>query len=224
MPKENEAIYFNTDVILIDTIDGNQIKQAKTESGDQNFLYLGCYCSQCRDIATRKALAWQSLNKLNNVWKSDLSNKRKVNLFRATTEMILLYGSPTWTLTKREEARLDGCYTRMLRTVKNIHWKAKIPNQQLYGNLHRISDIIRNRRLKLAGHCFRDKSSPVHTLVTWIPKHGTSKPGRPHLNYVDTLMRDTGTESTIELESLMANRDQWRLRNRLAFSNGVDQK
>ena len=98
--KKTEAMYFNTDVVLIDTIDGNHIKQAKTKSGDQDFLYLGCYCSQCRDIATRKALAWQSLNKLNNVWKSDLSNKRKVNLFRATTEMILLYGSPTWTLTK----------------------------------------------------------------------------------------------------------------------------
>ena len=222
--KKTEAMYLNTDVVLIDTIDGFRIKQAKTESGDQDFVYLGCYCSQNRDIATRKALAWQSLNKMSNVWKSDLSNKRKINLFRATTEMILLYGSQTWTLTKRDEARLDGCYTRMLRTVKNIHWKAKLPNKQLYGSLHRISDIIRSRRLKLAGHCFRDKSSPTHKLVTWIPRHGTTKPGRPLLNYVDTLMRDTGTETTAELESLMSDRDQWRLRNRLAFRNGVDIK
>ena len=55
--EKKEAMYFNTDVAEIDTLDGYQIKQAKTESGDQDFVYLGCYCSQCRDIATRKALA-----------------------------------------------------------------------------------------------------------------------------------------------------------------------
>ena len=55
--KKTEAMYFNTDVVEIETIDGHRIKQAKTESGEQDFVYLGCYCSQCRDIATRKALA-----------------------------------------------------------------------------------------------------------------------------------------------------------------------
>ena len=150
-------------------------------------VYLGCYCDQCRDIATRKALAWKSLNKLNNIWKSDLCVRRKIELFRATTEMILLYGSSTWTLSKREETLLDGCYTRMLRVVKNIHWSAKLPNKNLYGNLEKISNTIKRRRLKLAGHCFRDKSSPAHKLVTWIPQHGVSNPGRPQLTFVDTL-------------------------------------
>ena len=125
--KKTEAMYLNTDVVLIDTIDGFRIKQAKTESGDQDFVYLGCYCSQNRDIATRKALAWQSLNKMSNVWKSDLSNKRKINLFRATTETILLYGSQTWTLTKRDEACLNGCYIRMLRTVRTSIGKQSCP-------------------------------------------------------------------------------------------------
>ena len=222
--KKTEAMYFNTDVAAIETLDGYQIKQAKTESGDQDFVYLGCYCSQCRDIATRKALAWQSLNKMNNVWKSDLSNKRKLNLFRATSESILLYGCQTWTLTKSEEARLDGCYTRMLRTVKNISWKSNMSNDLLYGNLHKVSKVIRSRRLKLAGHCYRDKSSPVHKLITWTPKHGSTKLGRPPLSFVDTMMRDTGTETTTELETLMADRVQWRRRNHLAFRNGDDIK
>ena len=222
--KKTEAMYFNTDVAEIDTLDGYQIKQAKTESGDQDFVYLGCYCSQCRDIATRKALAWQSLNKMSNVWKSDLSNKRKLNLFRATSESILLYGCQTWTLSKCEEARIDGCYTRMLRTVKNISWKSKLSNESLYGNLHRVSSIIRSRRLKLAGHCYRDKSSPVHKLITWAPKHGSTRLGRPPLNFVDTLLRDTGTTTTTELETLMADRGQWRHHSHLARRNVVDKK
>ena len=41
--KKTEAMYYNIDVELIDTIDRTQIKQAKMESGDQDFLYLDCY-------------------------------------------------------------------------------------------------------------------------------------------------------------------------------------
>ena len=89
--KQTEAMCYNTNIELIDTIDGTEIKQAKIESGDQAFMYLGCYCSQCRDSLTWKALTWQSLNKLSNVWKSNLSKTKKINLFRATTETILIY-------------------------------------------------------------------------------------------------------------------------------------
>ena len=161
---------------------------------------------------------------MSNVWKSDLSNKRKLNLFRATSESILLYGCQTWTLTKCEEARIDGCYTRMLRTVKNISWKSKLSNESLYGNLHRVSSIIRSKRLKLAGHCYRDKSSPVHKLITWAPKHGSTRLGRPPLNFVDTLLRDTGTTTTTELETLMADWGQWRQHSHLVFMNEDNQK
>ena len=43
--KKTEAMYYNIDVELIDTIDGTKKKQAKMESDDQDFMYLGCYCS-----------------------------------------------------------------------------------------------------------------------------------------------------------------------------------
>ncbi len=35
--------------------------------------------------------------------------------------LVTLYGSDTWTLTKKLEKQLDGCYTRMLQTVLNIN-------------------------------------------------------------------------------------------------------
>ena len=38
--------------------------------------YLGSWaCSKERDIKVRTALAWQSLNKVNNIWKSDFAEK-----------------------------------------------------------------------------------------------------------------------------------------------------
>ena len=161
-------MFYNTDVAIIYTIDNTEVKQALTETGDQDFKYIGSWCDQSRDITTRKALAWQSLNKLTKIWKSNLAKSTKLKLFRATVETILLYGCSTWTLTQREEKKLDGTYTRMLRVVHNIGWDEKVSNESLYGKLGKISHTMRTRRMKLAGHVFRDKSSPAHALITWV--------------------------------------------------------
>ena len=76
----------------------------------------------------------------------------KLRFFRTISEAILLYGSATWSLKKSQEKRLDGCYTRMLKNVYNIKGLTMITNKQLYKDLTPVSDIIKVRRLRLAGH------------------------------------------------------------------------
>ena len=198
-------MFYNVTPDEIETINGKRIKQAIVEAtGEQDFKYLGSWVdSKERDINVRKALAWQSLNKMNNIGKSNLANKVKMQLFRATVESIILYGSSMWSLTRSEEKKLDGTYTRMLRKVYNVTWREKISNKELYGKTEKLSSVIRRNRLKLAGHVYRDKASPVHQLVTWIPKHGTTSRGRPTQSYVYTLLRDTGLKDTNELEKCM---------------------
>ena len=106
-------------------------------------------------------LAWQALNKLGKLWTSDLPGWWKIRFFKAAVETILLYGCATWSLTKSEEKSLDGSYTRMLRKVLNVNALDKIKNVDLYGKLPPISQVIQTRRLKLSGHVFRDKASPI---------------------------------------------------------------
>ena len=43
----------------------------------------------------------------------------KRSFFQAAVVSILLYGCTTWALTKRLEKKLDGNYTRMLRSILN---------------------------------------------------------------------------------------------------------
>ena len=147
---------------------------------------------------------------MSKVWKSKLSRKLKIQLFRATSETLLLYGSATWTLTKADEKKLDGVYTRMLRTALNISWNQKITNKELYGNLNKFTNTVRQRRLRLAGHVARDTSSPAHSLVVWEPQHGNANRGRPSKTFLDLLIKDTGLETTKELHSLMKDRNEWR--------------
>ena len=131
-------------------------------------------------------------------------------LFRATTESILTYGCATWTLTQADENKLDGTYTKMLRAVFNINWNDRISNKQLYAGHQKLSQIIRTRRFKLAGHMFRDEKNPAHSLVTWKPKHGTAKLGRPTANFTDILCSDLQIDSVRELEQHMRDRNSWR--------------
>ena len=208
-PK-TKAMFLNTDVAPLENILGEIISQALTDTGEQDFKYLGSWCDNARDISVRKALAWQALNKMHKVWKSDMDTWIKVRLFRATVESILMYGSQTWSLTKSEEKSLHGTYTRMLRIVQNIPAGTKISNKVLYGKLKPITESIRERRLKLAGHVYRDTSSPAHMAITWQPTHGRTNRGRPAATILDSLLRDTQLGSVAELESCMQDRGVWR--------------
>ena len=52
---KTKTMFINTAVETITTIDGSDVKQALTESGDQDFKYLGSWCDKSRDMQTRKA-------------------------------------------------------------------------------------------------------------------------------------------------------------------------
>ena len=64
----------------------------------------------------RKASTWIACKKIRKVWTSKLPKAAKIRLFRATVESVLLYGSETWTATKKLEKSVNRSYTRMLRT------------------------------------------------------------------------------------------------------------
>ena len=151
-------------------------------------------------------MAWKACNNLSKIWKTNLS---KNIMFQSTVESALLYGSETWTVTKKIGKALDGCYTRMLRAALDISWKSHITNRELYGDIPKITAKITNRRLRFAGHCKRRKGSVVSNLITWQPTQGKRTAGRPTKTYVDQLQADTGYTNG-EIESCMENRNLWR--------------
>ena len=81
------------------------------------FTYLGSSVSSFEKyIDTRLTKAWTAIAKVSVIWKSDLTDKMKRSFFQVAVVSILLYGCTTWTLTKQMEKKLDGNYSRMLRT------------------------------------------------------------------------------------------------------------
>ena len=145
---------------FIKTISGETIKEVS------NYKYMGAWISSSeKDFEIIKALAWTVMHKMKRLWTYNMSNQLKIRAFKATVETVLLYGSQCWTVDSKLRKRIDGCYTRLLRMAQNIIWKSKTNNEKLYNGLPKVTDIISERMLNLAGHCVRHKEEMAHNLV-----------------------------------------------------------
>ena len=68
----------------IKTMNGNSLELVK------DFKYLGSWVDETtNDMKVRIALAWQALNGMRSIWKSQLSDRLKLNFFTATVESVL---------------------------------------------------------------------------------------------------------------------------------------
>ena len=156
--------------IVLKTVNNENIKKV------DNIKYLGAWIDDTEnDVKVRKTLAWKSCSK---IWKSSLCKSLKLRTFLMFVESVLLYGSKTRTSTKSLEKSIDGTYTRLLRTVFNVSWSDHLTNRELYGNLPKVTENIRGRRLKLAGHCVRHSGEVGSKLVLWKPLYGKPNRGR----------------------------------------------
>ncbi len=72
-----------------------------------------------------------------------------------------------------------------------------------------MTETIKNRRLRFAGHIYRLQDQPAQQLLFWEPSHGRRYQGRPRKTFPDVLKEDTGLEPG-QLRGLMRDRDKWR--------------
>ena len=211
------GLYINASKTEFICLNQDQSDGMKTGNGEKiksvdDFKYLGSYIASTeRDVNIRLGKAWGALNDLDKIWKSYLPDHLKRNLFRATVESVLVYGSITWTLTSSLGKRLDGAYTRMLRAALNISWKEHPTNKELYSKIPPITTTIRKQRLRFIGHCWRSKAEVASDVLLWLPSHGRRTPGRPRKTYIDQLTDDTGCRYD-ELPNAMNDRIGWKER------------
>ena len=144
----------------------------------------------------------------------------KCSFFQAAVVSILLYGYPTWTLTKRMEKKLDGNYTRMLRAILNKSWRQHLTKHQLYGHQPPIIKTIKIRRTRHAGHCWRSRDEIISDILLWTPSHGRAKAGQPARTYIQQLCEDTGC-SPDDLPEAMNDWEEWRERVRDIPAGGM---
>ena len=129
----------------------------------------------------------------------------------------LLYAAECWSLTERDEARLDAFDMRCQRKILRIVWSQHITNKYVRSLTKQpvLSNTIRKRRLQWFGHLQRmDNNRIPKRLYQWTPTHGKRRPGRPRTTWKNVIQRDLrklGTEwSTEEAEVAAQDRSVWK--------------
>ena len=71
-------MYINVESVEIETTDGKrrQTNSCRRDRGPSRKYLDSWTCSEEKDIKVCPAVAWQSLNKVNNIWKSDFAEKK----------------------------------------------------------------------------------------------------------------------------------------------------
>lgn len=112
------------------------MRECSTIKQVDDFCYLGSHVRSCiRDFASRRALAFEALNKLWRVWKSNISRECRIRLFKSLVESIYLYGMETYSLTRTLIKRIDGGYSLVLRKALQIPYYTHTPNSEVFQDL-----------------------------------------------------------------------------------------
>ena len=195
---------FNQDGREIKSLDNLKLKCV------DDFVYLGSRINSCKkDVDVRITKVWAVLQTLEPIWKSTLPMNLKLKFFHSTVTTMLLYGSCTWTFTKELEKKLDGCYTNMLRVVKNVSWKQHMRNDVLHGEIPKITTATAAQRVRFSRHCWRSKDELAHQLLLSEPTHGKRAHGRPRQTSIDQLVDDIELQKE-DLASAMNDREYWK--------------
>ena len=191
----------------------------------ENFTYLGSIVSKNggteEDINGRLKKARASFGMLSKIWRSSkISTKTKVRIFNAVVKSVLLYGSESWSLTKKLESKLQVFLNNCLRKILKIFWPQVISNIDLWertGQLPLNTQILR-RKFKWIGHTLRRPTFEVQRQALTWNLEGTRRRGAPRLTWRRKLKNELEYmgKTFEDIEEMAQNRQSWR-----RFVNGL---
>ena len=185
------------------------------------FCYLGSTLTSDaqadEDISARLAKASHAFGRLSKrLWDShDIRLDTKVSVYIAAILPVLLYGSESWTLYRRNIRKLDQFHMRCLRRIAHVRWQDKIPNTEVLQicGVTGIEAFLMSAHFRWTGHVTRmdDTRLPKIALYGELER-GTRSHGGQRKRYKDMLkssMKACGMQPD-ELETLTADRSSWR--------------
>ena len=190
------------------------------------FKYLGSLLDESgkleRELAARKGRALARFKQFERLWGAKhLSLATKVRCYRAYVLPILLFGSETWALTKKQSLVLERVHTSCLRQILGVKLSDRHTNVQIRAQCGIVSlaTILTAYRLRWLGHVGRMERGRLPHVALFSSLHKVrkrAKRGRPPLRWEDCVaadLRQLGI-SVEEWEDACQLRSAWRGRLR----------
>ena len=187
-----------------------------------SFIYLGCLMTPegriGPEVDRRLAQASRAFGALRCVFENPaISIRTKRVIYDACVLSVLLYGSESWPVLRRDEDRLDRFHYQYVRAILGVSCMNQetdhITNSELrvrWGNSDLLSDILRRRRMQWLGHVARmpDDRLPKQLLFGWLPQ--TRPAHGPRLRWKDRVRSDLTLLHVPEWYKSAQERQEWR--------------
>ena len=165
-----------------------------------SFKYLGSMLDESgkldRELSTRKGRALARFKQFERLWGAKhLSLATKVRCYRAYVLPILLFGSETWALSKKQTLVLERVHTSCLREMLGVKLSDRHTNAQIRAQCGIVSlaNILTAYRLRWLGHVGRMERGRLPHVALFSSLHNVrkrAKRGRPPLRWEDCVSAD----------------------------------
>ena len=184
------------------------------------FVYLGALIRADNDISSEIKRRTISANRCyhglqRHLRSKLLTNKTKCNIYKTLIRPVLLYGSESWPLTRKDENLLLSFERKVLRTI----FGAKLENgsfRRRYNfELERdfvepnIVAIVKYNRLRWAGHVARMQESRAPRKLFDRDPDGRRSVGRPKMRWIDGVQADLRTLRVRNWRTQAQDRVSW---------------
>ena len=142
--------------------------------------------------------------------------KCKVIIFNTILKPILLYGAECWTLTTKQESKIQAAEMRVLRLIRGVTRRDRMRNVQIREDLgvRPVLEEMDRARLRWSGHVMRmEEDRQAKKFMNWIPR-GKRPSGRHRNSWkegVQERLKRRGKDMDEVTENReYADRDGWR--------------
>ncbi|KAL1445907.1 hypothetical protein WDU94_015575 [Cyamophila willieti] len=182
------------------------------------YKYLGTEItndSRCEvEIKKRIVLAKNAFWKHKEIMRRNVSKSTKLRLLKTYVFSIMTYGCEAWTVSnifsKKINAFEQWCYRRMMK----VSWIDRITNEEILRRMGKerpeLLNIIRERKLKFAGHMIRGSGGELLLDIIEGNVNGPRSRGRPRRVWLDDVKKWLGVSTYQECKNLANNRELFR--------------
>jgi hypothetical protein len=188
----------------------------------KEFVYLGSLMTPTNDVSLEIQRRIQTANRCffglrnKHLQSSHLSRQKKFTIHKTLIRPVLLYGSETWVLTKREENQLLVFERKVLRTICGPKIENGVYRRRYNHELERefdspnVLNVTKTNKLRYAGHMIRRPEDLPQKALFRAKPIGRRNQGRPKSRWADGVNSDSLALGVRDWTHCAQDRQTWK--------------